>query len=294
MFRIDNSTAVTSQPAPSSAGTPGFFTDGSPAGGVPATVVPAEWLNGVQEELISVLTAAGITPSKTVFNQISAAIPVLAPGRLVKTTIITTSGAFTAQTSTKLIRVRGCGGGGAGGSTPSVGSTNIGVCSGGGSGGFFEGWWSAGFSTPVAVAIGAAGPVNSNSSGGNGGTTTFGTLASAPGGAGGNVVVGAAATTTFFASQGGAGLTATITGAIAGFVSGGQPSPVGLASGGVPLSSPGAMGPYGTSGNATAAGNGGAATGHGAGGAGAAAATSGAAALGGVGTSGMIIVEEFA
>lgn len=78
MFRIDNPSAAATQPAPTAAGTPGFFTDGNPGGGVPATIVPAEWLNGVQEELISVLAAAGITPKKDMFNQVASAIVAIA------------------------------------------------------------------------------------------------------------------------------------------------------------------------------------------------------------------------
>lgn len=42
----------------------GLFTEGSPAGGVPATVVTDDWMNDVQENLIALLTAAGITPTK--------------------------------------------------------------------------------------------------------------------------------------------------------------------------------------------------------------------------------------
>ncbi len=38
----------------------GEFTEGSPAGGVPATLITAEWLNSVQRELLAVLAAAGV------------------------------------------------------------------------------------------------------------------------------------------------------------------------------------------------------------------------------------------
>lgn len=50
------------------------FTDGDPVGGVQATVVTDDWLNDVQEELLSVLAAVGITPVKGTQNQILAAI----------------------------------------------------------------------------------------------------------------------------------------------------------------------------------------------------------------------------
>ncbi|MDN7741569.1 MULTISPECIES: phage tail protein [Burkholderia] len=74
MFRIDQTTAVTALPAPSAAGTPGFFTGGNPATGQAATIVSADWLNLVQEELMSFLTEAGIVPSKTSYGQVLAAV----------------------------------------------------------------------------------------------------------------------------------------------------------------------------------------------------------------------------
>lgn len=50
------------------------FTDGDPVGGVQATVVTDDWLNDVQEELISVLVAGGVAPIKGTQNQVLAAI----------------------------------------------------------------------------------------------------------------------------------------------------------------------------------------------------------------------------
>ena len=52
----------------------GFFTAGNPAGGVPATIVDAPWLNMLQAEFEAVLVAAGITPDKTNNAQLLAAI----------------------------------------------------------------------------------------------------------------------------------------------------------------------------------------------------------------------------
>lgn len=74
MYQIDNPTAAVALPASTAPGTPGFFTDGSPVGGVPATIVPAEWLNAVQQELINVIDAAGGTPTKNAFTQLATAI----------------------------------------------------------------------------------------------------------------------------------------------------------------------------------------------------------------------------
>lgn len=50
------------------------FTDGDPVGGVQSTVVLAGWLNDVQETIISVLTAASITPIKGDYSQLLEAI----------------------------------------------------------------------------------------------------------------------------------------------------------------------------------------------------------------------------
>lgn len=55
------------------------FTDGDVVGGVQATQVTDEWLNDMQEELISALAAAGITPVKGTQDQLLKAIRSLAP-----------------------------------------------------------------------------------------------------------------------------------------------------------------------------------------------------------------------
>lgn len=74
MFRIDDATAATSLPVPEAAATEGFFTEGSPTAGTPATRVKGSWLNMIQEELCAVLAAAGIARSKTSYNQVNAAL----------------------------------------------------------------------------------------------------------------------------------------------------------------------------------------------------------------------------
>lgn len=74
MFRIDNSTATGAMPAPAAAGQEGYFTDGDPAGGTPATIVPADWLNLVQEEILAVIEGAGIAPDKAATDQLLAGI----------------------------------------------------------------------------------------------------------------------------------------------------------------------------------------------------------------------------
>lgn len=52
----------------------GQFTDGDPVNGTPATTVEQRWLNNVQNELVGLQVAAGLTPSKTNETQIREAI----------------------------------------------------------------------------------------------------------------------------------------------------------------------------------------------------------------------------
>lgn len=64
MHRIDSSTATPDN----------RFTEGDPTIPVPATTVTAAWLNGVQEELVAILAAAGIAPNKASNVQVLSAI----------------------------------------------------------------------------------------------------------------------------------------------------------------------------------------------------------------------------
>jgi hypothetical protein len=74
MFRIDDATAATSLPTPETAGTEGYFTEGDPVAGTPATNVRGSWLNMIQEELRALVVYGGLTPSKTVYTQVRDAI----------------------------------------------------------------------------------------------------------------------------------------------------------------------------------------------------------------------------
>ncbi len=76
------------------------FTDGDPVGGIPATMVTDGWLNDVQEELMSVLSAAGIAPVKGAQDQLLKAIRgvsggVVGASRNVKMSIGAASGSAT-------------------------------------------------------------------------------------------------------------------------------------------------------------------------------------------------------
>jgi len=78
MYQIDNATASSTLPAPSSSGTAGYFTDGNPVTGLAPTVVPAEFLNMLMMELVNLLQAAAIAPSKADRTQVAAAVKALA------------------------------------------------------------------------------------------------------------------------------------------------------------------------------------------------------------------------
>lgn len=74
MHRIDGPSATPSNQ----------FTQGSPTGGVPATVVTADWLNDVQENVSRAVEGAGIPLEKGNFGQLLAAIRALSFGVLPK------------------------------------------------------------------------------------------------------------------------------------------------------------------------------------------------------------------
>lgn len=82
MFRIDTN-SVSSLPTPAAVGTPGYFSDGDPGTGTAATIVSQDWLNTVQEELVTILTFAGVTPSKTTNNQLVTALQKITRARLI-------------------------------------------------------------------------------------------------------------------------------------------------------------------------------------------------------------------
>lgn len=63
MHRIDNATAINN-----------LFTDGDAQQGVPATVLPSDWLNDLQEEVCHVVEQASLTLDKDDHTQLEAAI----------------------------------------------------------------------------------------------------------------------------------------------------------------------------------------------------------------------------
>ena len=84
MYAIDNSTAATTAPAAPAVGPNpgGHWTSGNPASSTPATIVDAWFLEMLQQELLNVAAAAGVTPSKANNAQLLAAIQKLIGGTL--------------------------------------------------------------------------------------------------------------------------------------------------------------------------------------------------------------------
>lgn len=78
MFGPDNNSAVAVRPTPAAPGTMGWFSSGNPATGTLPTLVEADFLNGIVAEVLSVLTQAGITPSKASVGQLLQAIQIVA------------------------------------------------------------------------------------------------------------------------------------------------------------------------------------------------------------------------
>lgn len=80
MYRIDDPSASHTLPTPEAALTEGYWTEGNPGTGTPATLERASWFNMIQEELRAIVVAGGLTPSKTTYNQVLAAIQSISQG----------------------------------------------------------------------------------------------------------------------------------------------------------------------------------------------------------------------
>jgi microcystin-dependent protein len=78
MQRIRGTTTATSLPPVVGTGTIGYFQEGNPSSGQPATIVTQEFLNTVQEELCNAITGAGIALNDSSRNQLYTAITTIA------------------------------------------------------------------------------------------------------------------------------------------------------------------------------------------------------------------------
>lgn len=226
------------------------------------------------------------------WQYLPASTSLVVPGRLLLTTVTTTGTTFTTGALTNSARVFGVGGGGGGSGCTSV-AADAAAGGGGGAGGFFEKLFVVAPLTAYTYAIGAAGAGNSGAGGGNGGDTTFavgGTTCTAKGGTGAVVATATAALTAY---AGGAGGVVGTNGDINAPGMSGNYGVTLVVAGPVVASGSGGSGPFGAGGvGITAVGAGNAGLGNGSGGGGSATGAS-AARTGGVGTVGLIQVDEY-
>ena len=190
MQRIQDPTAVATQPAvPTLTGTTGFFTNGNP-GTVPSTVVPDWYLNMTQEELIALLVSAGLAVDGSA--SVTKAVQVIGA----RSAPFLASGNFTVPAGVFILkRVRVWAAGGSGGT-----GTGAYPGGGGGGGGYVE-YIGIGVTPgqiiPVVVGLGAVASAGGNSSfgpltanggqpGGNGSSSVVGTAGTGGNASGGN------------------------------------------------------------------------------------------------------------
>ena len=226
------------------------------------------------------------------FVYVPASTTIQVPGRLLKTTTVTSGTTFTTGAATNSMRVRLMGGGGGGaGCTSVAGAASAG--GGGGGGGYAEKLFAAAPNTAYTIAIGGGGAGNSGAGGSNGGNTTFtagGVTVTANGGTGAAV---ATATTTLVAYAGGAGAAVSTNGDFNGVGAPGEPGVTLLVSTPIVASGSGGSSLWGDGGiGLTAVGNGNNGAGFGGGGGGAATGAS-TVRTGGSGAAGAIIVDEY-
>src|SRR5689334_14082684 len=185
MYRIDDATAATSLPTPETAGTEGYWTEGNPATGVPATLERASWFNMVQEELRAIVVAAGLTPSKTTYTQVRDAIKALyGSGRLLGAPqVFTSSGTYTRNPLATLVIFEVQGAGAGSGGAPATSSGQFSGSPGASSGSYAKlALTAAQVGASQAITVGAPGTAGASgsSTGGNGGATSVGSLISCP------------------------------------------------------------------------------------------------------------------
>ena len=96
MHRVDTTTAAVSLPAPDAPGAPGFFHQGNPLTGTPATVPGYAWFNAVQEEITYVIEQAGIALDKADRTQLKAAIAAMIAAGTISAYDIPFNAGFTA------------------------------------------------------------------------------------------------------------------------------------------------------------------------------------------------------
>lgn len=90
MIGIDNATSAGTRPTIDAPGTPQFWTNGDPGMSIAATILEADWHNDVQEILLAVIAAGGVTPTKGPGgdNDLLVAIRALAGAEVPQSTLV--------------------------------------------------------------------------------------------------------------------------------------------------------------------------------------------------------------
>ncbi|UVL43672.1 hypothetical protein LOY55_10550 [Pseudomonas sp. B21-040] len=278
------------------------FTDGDPVGGIQPTVVTDEWMNDVQENIMAVLVAAGVSPTKGRAADLLDSLKKVPTGRLINIRLFTASGTYTPTSGTNSIVVEVCGGGGGGGggsnsNTPSPGFASTGT--GGSAGASAKGMFTSAFTgLPITVGAGGSGGISTGlgANGSNGGSSSLGGLISAGGGAGGpgGIVISSFPTASSEQSSVAVGVGGTIYNGAGAIGDKGTLYAANNLSTGKGASSAFGAGGYSKALAAGAGQQAGAnATGFGAGGGGAGSVTGGNNTTGGNGASGFVIIWEY-
>lgn len=177
MHRIDGPGATPSN----------LFTEGDPVGGIEATTVTDEWLNDMQENVMAVLSAAGVVATKGRAEDLRDAIVNLTPGRLLNVRVFdSTVASYTPTAGTRSVHVMLQAGGGGGGGAPAPGGSGMSMGAAGGAGSYAEIYLTSGFSG-VAITLPPGGIGGTGGIGATAATASFGGLLSCPGGIGGGV-----------------------------------------------------------------------------------------------------------
>lgn len=186
MHRIHHLLAAALPPAVDSHGTPGYPTAGNPLTATPACPLTPWAFHQVVEELLLLITAAGLTPDKAATNQVLLALRAMFAGGM--QVFAAPGGAtFTVPAGVTSIEVILGGGGGAGGSSGdgSSGGLTGNPGAGGHAGGVAWGRYAVTPGAGLAVTVGAGGAPAAGAAGGNGGSSSLAALLSATGGDGG-------------------------------------------------------------------------------------------------------------
>lgn len=73
-FGVDDPTSVSTMPSMSATSVNGWFQGGDYTQNIQATPITTDWLNGVQAEILNVVEGGGLTPTKSITNQMYQAI----------------------------------------------------------------------------------------------------------------------------------------------------------------------------------------------------------------------------